>query len=59
MPTLDNILENKSLAQNVLSDQNANTQQQESAQTQLDTIDNLYSSLEPLNEFDLEEELYG
>lgn len=59
MPTLDNILENKSLAQNVLSDQNANTQQRESAQTQLDTIDNLYSSLEPLNEFDLEEELYG
>ena len=57
MPTLDEILANKSQSQAII-DNSTNDDERRKAQNNIDVIDNLYSNMDGLDSFDLEE-LYG
>ena len=57
MPTLDEILASKSQSQAVI-DNSTNDDERRKAQNNIDVIDNLYSNMDGLDSFDLEE-LYG
>ena len=57
MPTLDEIISNKQQAQAII-DNSTNDDERRKAQNNIDVIDNLYSNIDGLDSFDLEE-LYG